>query len=207
MHFSWISGKRLQLSVLLALLFAITVSMVRFDSSCEELRENVLRLHIIANSDAQEDQQVKLSVRDEILKVSSDFLKNDMDLTEAEKAVSDHFDILERAANATLAKAGYNYTAAVTLEDSYFETREYETFTLPAGTYRSVMVRLGKAKGKNWWCVVFPALCIPAAAPEARLSDAVSPGAAEVAEHPGQYKIRFKIVEIIEDLKKFLRDQ
>ena len=204
---SLISLKRLQLAVLFGLLFAVTVSMVRFDSNCEELRENILRLHIIANSDSAEDQRVKLAVRDEILKRSDALLKNGMTLEEAEEVVTQNLPDLQSAANGVLAAEGKGYTAAVSVEDSYFETREYEDFTLPAGTYRSVMVRIGEAKGKNWWCVVFPALCVPAAAPDARLHDAVSEDAATVASRPGRYKMRFKIVEIFEDFKKILRDK
>lgn len=202
---SLISSKRLQLSVLFGLLFAITVSMVRFDGDCRELRENILRLHIIANSDSAEDQRVKLAVRDEILKRSDAFFENGMTLREAEEAVTRHLPDLQAAANGVLAAQGKGYTAVVSVEDSFFETREYEDFTLPAGIYRSVMVRIGEAKGKNWWCVVFPALCVPAASPDARLRDAVSEDAAEVASRPERYKMRFKIVEVFEDFKNFFR--
>ena len=201
------SKKRLQLSVLFALLFTITLSMVHFDSDCRELRQNVLRLHIIANSDSAEDQRVKLAVRDEILKVSDGFLQNGMTREEAESAVKQNLSDFTSAANSVLSSEGKSYTAAVSVENSYFETREYDDFTLPAGTYRSVMVRIGKAEGKNWWCVVFPALCVPAAAPDARLHDAVSEDAATVASRPERYKIRFKIVEMVENFKKFLRDE
>jgi len=185
----------------------MALSLVRFDSECEELRRNVLRLHIIANSDSDEDQQLKLAVRDAVLRTADGFFEKNMTLREAEKTVEDHLPQLQAAANNVIAGNGKKYAADITLEDSFFETREYEDFTLPAGTYRSVMVRLGKAKGKNWWCVVFPAICIPAAAPEARLTDAVSKDAARVADNPDRYQMRFKIVEIWQDFKKFLRDQ
>ena len=99
---------------------------------------------------------------------------------------------------------GVGYGAAAEIGNSYFETREYDTFTLPAGNYRSLIIRLGKAEGKNWWCVVFPAVCIPAAAPGAELSDSTSEASAEIAEHPQKYIMRFKAVEIFEDFKRRL---
>ena len=201
------SVRRAQAAVLCGLLFAVMLSFTRFDASCEALRRHVLRLHIIANSDSAEDQQIKLAVRDRILEKAAVFAEGQTDRALAEEAVRRHLPELEREADAVLAENGYAYTARVTIEDSFFETREYEAFTLPAGTYRSVMVRLGQAKGKNWWCVVFPAVCIPAAAPQARLSDAVPRRDAAVAEHPERYEMRFKAVEWYEDLKKFLNRQ
>ena len=94
------------------------------------------------------------------------------------------------------------YGAEASVGDSYFETREYEDFTLPAGNYRSLIIRLGSAEGKNWWCVVFPGVCVPAAS-DARLSDSTCEESASIAEHPKKYEIRFKAVEIYEDIKKF----
>ena len=105
-----------------------------------------------------------------------------------------------------ISENGFSYGASAEIGNSYFETREYEDFTLPAGNYRSLIIRLGKAQGKNWWCVIFPAVCIPAAT-DASLSDSASDTSAQIAEHPQKYVMRFKTVEIYEDLKKFLNDK
>ena len=191
-----------ELAVLMGLIFTAVMSFARFDAACEDLRQNVLRLHIIANSNSEADQAVKLLVRDRILSETTDIFTGAAGLADAEKKAAERIgDIAEYAAE-TLEENGFGYGATAEIGNSYFETREYETFTLPAGNYRSLIIRLGKAEGKNWWCVVFPAVCIPAAAQGAELSDSTSKASAEIAEHPQKYIMRFKAVEIFEDFKK-----
>ena len=141
-------------------------------------------------------------VRDRILRETTDIFSGAAGLADAEKKAAERIgDIAEYAAE-TLKENGFGYGATAEIGNSYFETREYDTFTLPAGNYRSLIIRLGKAEGKNWWCVVFPAVCIPAAAQGAELSDSTSKASAEIAEHPQKYIMRFKAVEIFEDFKK-----
>ena len=193
-----------ELAVLMGLIFTAVMSFARFDAACEDLRQNVLRLHIIANSNSEADQAVKLLVRDRILSETTDIFTGAAGLADAEKIAAERIgDIAEYAAE-TLEENGFGYGATAEIGNSYFETREYETFTLPAGNYRSLIIRLGKAEGKNWWCVVFPAVCIPAAAQGAELSDSTSKASAEIAEHPQKYIMRFKAVEIFEDFKRRL---
>ena len=193
-----------ELALFMGLIFAVFTSFARFDAACDDLRQNVLRLHIIANSNSEADQAVKLLVRDRILSETTDIFTGAAGLADAEKKAAERIgDIAEYAAE-TLEENGFGYGATAEIGNSYFETREYETFTLPAGNYRSLIIRLGKAEGKNWWCVVFPAVCIPAAAQGAELSDSTSKASAEIAEHPQKYIMRFKAVEIFEDFKRRL---
>lgn len=200
------SRRAAELSVLLGLLCAIFASMAHFEAACDDLRQNVLRLHIIANSDSEADQAVKLLVRDKILEQSADIFKGETELTLAEKAAEENLEGFCETAERVLAENGFSYGATAEIGVSYFETREYDDFTLPAGNYRSLIIRLGAAEGKNWWCVVFPAVCIPAAS-DANLSDSTSCTSAQIAEHPQKYVMRFKTVEIYEDLKKFLNGE
>ncbi len=197
-----VSRRAAEFSVLFGLLCAVFVSIAHFDAACDDLRHNVLRLHIIANSDSGADQAVKLAVRDRILEAASDIFRGEHELSAAESAAKENLDLLNGIAEEVLAENGFSYGAEAEIGDSYFETREYEDFTLPAGNYRSLIIRLGEAKGKNWWCVVFPAVCIPAAC-DASLSDSAAEESAEIAEQPQKYVMRFKIVEVYEDLKKF----
>ena len=197
------SRRAAELSVLLGLLCAIFTSMAHFEAACDDLRQNVLRLHIIANSDSEADQAVKLLVRDKVLEQSADIFEGETELYRAEEKAVERLDEFCETAERVLSENGFSYGASAEIGDSYFETREYEDFTLPAGNYRSLIIRLGKAEGKNWWCVIFPAVCIPAAG-EASLSDSTSDTSAQIAEHPQKYVMRFKTVEIYEDLKKFL---
>lgn len=198
------SRRAAELSLLCGLLCSVFLSAAHFGAACDDLRSNVLRLHIIANSNSEADQAVKLLVRDRILSETTDIFTGAAGLADAEKKAAERIgDIAEYAAE-TLEENGFGYGAAAEIGNSYFETREYETFTLPAGNYRSLIIRLGKAEGKNWWCVVFPAVCIPAAAQGAELSDSTSKASAEIAEHPQKYIMRFKAVEIFEDFKRRL---
>ena len=193
-----------EFAVIFGLLCAIFTSFSRFNAVCDDLRSNVLRMHIIANSDSEEDQNLKLKIRDRILSETSLIFDRDTDLNEAVKITKDKLPELEATANEVIKENGFNYTATVSVGDSYFETREYEDFTLPAGTYRSLIIRLGKAEGKNWWCVIFPGVCLPSAS-DSHLSDTVRDESAKVAEHPQKYVMRFKTVEIYEDLKKIIK--
>lgn len=201
-----IKRRNAELAVLFGLICAILLGMASFDASCEELRCGVLRLHIRANSDTDADQAVKLKVRDALLEEANGIFSDIGELEAAEKAAEQNLPELTAAANKVLAENGFAYKAKLSIGNSYFENREYDDFTLPAGIYRSLIVELGSGEGKNWWCVVFPAVCIPAAEC-AELSDSVSEDGCSVAEQPQKYVMRFKIVEIYEDLKHFLREK
>ena len=189
--------------MLFGLLCAIFASMAHFEAACDDLRQNVLRLHIIANSDSEADQAVKLLVRDKILEQSADIFEGETELERAEEKAVERLNDFCETAERVLAENGFSYGATAEIGVSYFETREYDDFTLPAGNYSSLIIRLGKAEGKNWWCVVFPAVCIPAAS-SADLSDSTASASVQIAESPERYVMRFKTVEIYEDLKKFL---
>lgn len=190
-----------ELSVLCGMLCTIFISLAGFEEKCDALRNGVLRLHIIANSDSEADQAVKLLVRDRILTETAAIFADADGLAEAEAAASAALPDITAEATAALTESGFTYGAVAEVGESYFETREYEDFTLPAGNYRSLIIKLGKAEGKNWWCVVFPSVCLPTAS-KARLSDSVEREAAEIAETPNKYIMRFKAVELYEDLKE-----
>lgn len=193
--------KNIELGVLFGLICAIVLSFARFEVRCDELRENILRLHIIANSDSEADQSLKLAVRDEILKSSTDIFKDCRDISSACNIAEKQLDLIADKANSVIKQNGFNYTAVATVDDAYFETRQYDDFTLPAGTYKSLIVNLGEGKGKNWWCVVFPCVCVPTS-DDAELSDSVSEGAAQTAQNPQKYIMKFKTAEIYEEFKK-----
>lgn len=197
-----IKRKNIELSILFGLIFAILLSFTKFDAACNDVRENVVRLHIIANSDSEIDQELKLKIRDEILNINQNIFENTENYNDALTLCAENLDIFEETANKVIAENGFNYTAKASIGDTYFETREYDTFTLPAGTYKSLNIKLGDAEGKNWWCVVFPAVCIPAAA-DTDLSKSVSSDGVKITSNPQRYIMKFKAVEIYEDLKSF----
>ena len=161
----------------------------------------MLRLHIIANSDSSEDQELKLKVRDAILENSPLIFDNCTDLEGAIISAKESLKKIDEISNRVIKENGFSYSCVSFVGDSYFETREYEDFTLPAGTYKSLIVKIGEADGHNWWCVVFPAVCLPAAS-DASLSDSATVAASSIAENPQRYVMKFKTVEWYEDIKK-----
>lgn len=197
-----ISRNALELSLLFGFLCAVFLSFADFDASCETLRHNCLRLHIIANSDSDADQQLKLKIRDAILETSGELFSDNRDLESAKKETEKNLAKFEKIANDVISESGFNYTATANLGTAFFENREYENFTLPAGNYESLIINIGKAEGKNWWCIIFPQVCVPTNR-DASLSDSVDESGVKVAENPQTYEIRFKTVEIYEKIKRF----
>lgn len=195
--------RNIEIGVLIGLICAIFLSLSGFDNACNNIRQNVLRLHILANSDSEADQEIKLKIRDEILK-TTDIFEECTDLDSAVLTAEKEKKLIEETARKVLSKNGFDYDVSVEIGDSCFGTREYDDFTLPAGTYKSVIVRLGKAEGKNFWCVLFPAVCVPSATKHT-LDESVSKNATEIAENPETYVMRFKAVEWYEAIKKKLK--
>lgn len=180
--------------------------MFPFAAACAELPEHVVRFHVIANSDDPADQAVKEKVRDAVLTEAARWYGDATTMEEASGLLCVHLEALQAAANETLRANGVQDQAVVRVTDQYFPTRNYEGFTLPAGTYRTLLVTIGEGKGKNWWCVVFPALCLPAAEADqpSDVLSALPETQRDVVEHPQQYRIKFKAVELFEELKRWL---
>lgn len=168
------------------------------------LADRVVRLHVIANSDSQADQALKLRVRDAVLAAAGDCLEGVASRAEAEAALSGKLQDLAQAGAAVVADEGYPYQVAVSLEDCWFPTREYENFALPAGTYRALRVVIGSGAGRNWWCVVFPPLCLGSVCE--RVEDAAAlAGLSEdqvalITGEDQQYVLKFRLVEWWESL-------
>lgn len=186
--------KRFELSIILALIFSVLLSFTSFSAYCNEIENGVLRLHILANSDSAKDQELKLAVRDSILENSKDIFESASNKEDALKSAKENLPKIINTARKTIKENGYNYSVSGEVEKCYFNTRVYDNFTLPAGYYDAVRIKIGSAKGKNWWCVLFPEVCISASA---NLKDALSDGSVEKIENPQNYKVKFKVVEII----------
>ena len=182
------------------LLTLLTSAVVSFAGECDALREEFLRLHILANSDSEEDQRVKLAVRDHILSLNLFF--EETDKAKTIEAANARLAEIEEAANSELLRQGSSDTAKAELVRMYFTTRVYDDVTLPAGYYDAVRITIGEGGGKNWWCVLYPPLCIPAATKEEPL-DVLSPEKQEIVTEGG-YEVRFFLVELYENVCRFL---
>ena len=194
------------IAMLAALLFSMIFSLAGFEAKCNDLKQNILRLHILANSDSAEDQAIKLKIRDEILNKSKGLFETAGNKEAAIKLVNENTDFLKEIAQKVLIKEGKNQPVSISIGKAYFNTRVYDDFTLPAGEYDAVRVLIGKAEGKNWWCVMLPSMCIPAAEKEHKLTEAVKKNSAEIAENAPRYEMRFKIIEWYEKIKNKLKN-
>lgn len=193
--------KSIEAAVLIGLTLAVLLSLVGFNAQCGEIRENVLRLHVLANSDTEEDQALKLRVRDRVLAAGEEIFTGASTEAEALEAARANVDLLQAAAEAEIAQSGYAYPVRVEVGKSSFSTRVYEDFTLPAGEYEAVRVLIGEAAGHNWWCVMFPAVCLPAAEEKEDFSQVLEGDTLKIVEEPARFAFRFKAVEIYEGIR------
>lgn len=186
--------------VLAALIFTMCNAAVkRAVTASSEIRSDTLRLHIIANSDSEFDQELKLKVRDGVLELTGELFAEVSGKTEAEALAKYSSDDIKAAAEEVIAENGADYEVNVEVVEMWFETRSYDGFTLPAGDYDAVRIIIGAGEGHNWWCVMYPQLCLP--------------GAEGAAEKYGRnaafvqgdgYEIRFALIEWLEKLKNVI---
>ena len=175
----------------------------------QEIYESVVRLHVLANSDSEQDQALKLKVRDEVLRVTEPLLAGCESREQAEQILTEHTEEIRAAAQAVVYEQGYDYPVSVLLGKEEYPTRNYENCCFPSGTYMSLRVCIGDAEGQNWWCVLFPPLCLSAASAddtqsneEAFVSVGLTGEQYRVITRTDdvKYRIRFKILETVQDL-------
>ena len=167
--------------------------------------DNVIRLHVLANSDSEEDQALKLKVRDAILAKTAGLFDGATSRAEAEDRLGAALPQIEAIAVKTLVAEGVSAPVSVSLDYEEYPRRSYEALALPAGEYLSLRVQIGAAKGQNWWCVMFPPLCMSAAS-EDREATCLAAGLTNeqyrlITDSEGtQYRVRFKLLEVAEQL-------
>lgn len=185
----WIRELGAGIGFLLAVV--LTLGMARRQTVAAQVREDTIRLHVLANSDTIEDQLLKLDVRDAILAALPDAVTQAGTPQQAARALQNALPALQAAVNKTLLAAHSGQTAAVRLEQFDFAAKDYGTFALPAGSYTALRVELGKAQGHNWFCVLYPALCVSGATAE-------YPTEAENALVFGKYEVRFALLDALQ---------
>ena len=189
----------------LLLAFGLTLTAGVWASASESaLAGQVLRLHVVANSDTWQDQELKLLVRDAILVRAGEILDGVSDRESAEQALAPYLEELARSAEEVLEAEGCGDTVTVALTDQWFPTKEYDGFSLPAGQYRALRVTIGKGEGRNWWCVVFPPLCLGSVTEksvETVAGEALTDGqVALITGQDGGYVLKFRFIEWWEEL-------
>ena len=197
--------KRICVAIVILLVTMMAVSFLPVHGE-REIYDTVVRLHVLANSDSEEDQTLKLAVRDAVLEAATPYLEGCTTQEEAIRSLMSHLTDLETVAAATISAEGYDYPVTVLLGEEDYPTRTYESCAFPAGTYVSLRVCIGEAEGQNWWCCLFPPLCLSAATAKADNEDAfIQVGLTKdqygiiTETEKTKYKVRFKILEVIED--------
>ena len=199
--------KRWELALMVGILAALTVGSW-LGQEQQELADSVIRFHVIANSDSEEDQALKLAVRDRVLEQAERLYPEGATLDEARAALEGHLNTLAAAGREVVEELGCDYPVTAQLSDCWFPTKEYEGFALPAGNYTALRVTIGEGKGKNWWCVAFPPLCLGAASET--VDQALEAGhftpeqGALVTGGDEGYVIKFKAMEWLGEFQGFL---
>ncbi len=170
-----------------------------------ELYDKVVRLHVIANSDSDEDQTLKLKVRDAVLEDMREYMSSSATAEQAEQIIEANQDRVRRAAEKCIKENGYDDSVSVVLGYESYPTRVYEGVSLPSGSYYSVRIMIGEASGQNWWCVLFPPLCVGAASAEDELVEAgLTKEEVDILcdNDSEEYIIKFKILEFFKSVFK-----
>lgn len=148
-------------SIIIGLAYAYITSKPNNDISTiqQGISHKIIRFHVIANSDSDADQALKLKVKEAVVNYTAELLCNSKSISETEDLLSSHTNDIISIANNVISENDYDYPVTAEITDTYFPTKSYGSYTFPPGTYRAFQIKIGEAKGKNWWCVLYPPLC------------------------------------------------
>ena len=197
--------KKLLKRVFVCFLLVCVVYTIALAGDRQKLQNELIRLHVVAASDSEEDQAVKLRVRDAVLESLQAGLTEATDIDAARAYIESQLPRLESVANEVLAAAGCSDLATVSLQVEEFAARVYDTFSLPAGLYDSLRITIGEGEGRNWWCVTFPTLCMPATTEGFEVVAAGAGFSEELTGSlTGEYEVRFYLLDLLGQIENFL---
>lgn len=188
---------RIFISLFAVLLIVVSISKPIIDRS-ESISTKVFRLHILANSDSDFDQELKLSVKDAILENSAKLFQSSSTLSQAIESAQSNIDTFRNIAKYVIEENGYTYNVDVTIDKEYFDTRYYDSFIMPAGMYNTMKIVIGEGKGHNWWCVMYPSVCISGCIDD---FDKVLSAQEKELLTSNKFIPKFKIIELYESIK------
>lgn len=183
-------------------IISVMCSFIGFFSKCDSISEKIFRLHIIANSNSDADQNLKLKVRDRVLRDFGNFFAETNNLNSVKNLTEENIYKIENVVKNEIESHGYSYPVKVTVTKCYFNNRKYNHVTLPAGIYNALKITIGKGEGKNWWCVMFPPMCLPSACEEKELSEVLDDSELFITTNESKYEIKFKVREIFTEIKE-----
>ncbi len=194
-------------SACVAFVLTVIYSMIPFGAACSEVSHDVFRLHILANSDSEADQAVKLKVRDCVLAYTEKLYRQAKSKEEAERVTAEHLQEIADAAAATLRENNSPDPVRAELVNMFFTTRYYENYTLPSGNYDALRLTIGKGEGHNWWCVMFPSLCVSAPAEQdSRAKEVFNDSEYDVVRNEKR-EYRFFIMEMFEKIRSVFAEK
>ena len=194
--------KLLLKSTVIAFVLTVIFSMIPFSAQCKNVSDNVFRLHILANSDSETDQNLKLCVRDKVLEYTECLYKNADNLQNAEQLTKESLQDIANVAQREVLDNGYSYQVKAEVRKIHFDTRCYENVTMPSGDYEALRITIGEGKGHNWWCVMYPSLCVGAATNYEELKDKTTDNEYKMMTDGG-YDVQFKVVEYFQNIVNF----
>ena len=206
----------ISVSILIVMILAITVvignEIRKIDACTYDYREKLIRFHVIANSDSEDDQELKLKVRDAVIAYLEPKLEKSSSIEESEEIIKGEYKNLEKISKNIIDENGYTYNVAIGLKYSNFPAKQYSSVVLPAGEYKALKIVIGVGKGKNWWCVMFPPLCfvdeengIIDEKTDKKLQEILSPEEydlimAKDKSEVKDLKFKFKIIEVLQGI-------
>lgn len=192
-------------STCVAFILTVIYSVIPFQANCTDISHDTFRLHILANSDSESDQSLKLKVRDKVLEYTQELFNTSDSKESAKNAVKDNLQSIADVAYKEILDNGYDYKVRAELKNMYFTTRYYDDYTLPSGMYDALRITIGNGKGHNWWCVMYPSICVSSSQEQDIRAKKVFNDEEYAVVKNEQYQYKFKIVEIFEKLRSFFK--
>lgn len=189
-------------SICISTVICIVFSLIPFNAQCKNISNDVFRLHILANSDSEKDQALKLKVRNRVLKYTENIYKKAKNKEQAEALTIKNLQSIADIAKSEVEKNGYNYSVKAEVSHMYFTTRYYDKVTMPSGFYNALRITIGKGEGHNWWCVMYPSLCIGSSTDYDSLKENTSSQEYNIMTED-KYEYKFKTLEYFEKICSF----
>ena len=202
------------IAVMSIMSISISGEVKKISTASEDYKNKLIRFHVIANSDSDEDQNLKLKVRDAVIDYLQPKLELSSSIEESETIIKSEYKELENISKNIVLENGYKYDISVGIDYSTFPTKQYSNVVLPAGEYKSLRIIIGEGKGKNWWCVMFPPLCfvdeqssIIDTETDKKLREILTEEEYELIaqnnkKQVNKVEVKFKIVEILQNIMK-----
>ena len=193
--------RKLFLASICSFCLCVIISFLSFKITCESISDKVIRLHIPANSNTSFDQEIKIKVKEEIFEYLNEILINSESFEESKMIINESLNIIENKANMILLKEGADYKAEALVKENYFNKKEYGDYILPPGEYESLYIKLGSGEGENWFCAIYPSICIP----ETMCFESFTESEEDIIKEKGSYEISFFFYECYLDILRYFK--